>query len=102
MLSAVSSVVTYSVCLQSDHPVLDSRFLMYEAQQAFYYGLPHHLALASVTSNPARVLGMDHRIGHVREGALRLRRRYTHHGLTSSQDMMPVRAACRVYLARLK
>ena len=35
--------------VQSDHPVLDSRFLLYEAQQAFLYGLPDNLALAAVT-----------------------------------------------------
>lgn len=54
--------------LQSDHPVLDSRFLLWEAQQAYYYGLPHNLALAAVTSTPAGILGQDHRIGYVKEG----------------------------------
>ncbi|KAJ7054365.1 carbohydrate esterase family 9 protein [Mycena amicta] len=53
---------------QSDHPVLDSRFLLFEAQQAHYYGLPWTLALASVTSTPARIMGMDHRIGRIIEG----------------------------------
>ena len=55
---------------QSDHPVLDSRFLLWEAQQAYYYGLPHHLALAAVTSTPAAVMGQGHRIGFVKEGAV--------------------------------
>ena len=49
--------------------MLDSRFLLGEAQQAYYYGLPHNLALASVTTTPAGVLGQDHRIGYVKEGA---------------------------------
>ena len=53
---------------KSDHPITDSRHLIYEAQQAYYYGLPHNLALASVTSNAAEVLGMGHRIGYVKEG----------------------------------
>ncbi|KIY48772.1 hypothetical protein FISHEDRAFT_65620 [Fistulina hepatica ATCC 64428] len=57
-----------SVVMKSDHPVLDSRFLLFEAQQAHYYGLRAPTALASVTSTPARILGMDHRIGHVKEG----------------------------------
>ena len=57
---------------QSDHPVLNSRYLVYEAQQAHYYGLPHNLALASVTSTPAKVMGMDHRVGYVKEGAQRV------------------------------
>lgn len=55
---------------QSDHPVLNSRYLLYEAQQAYYYGFPENLALASVTSNSAEVMGMGHRIGYVREGAI--------------------------------
>lgn len=46
----------------------DSRFLLWEAQQAHYYGLPHNLALAAVTSTPAGVLGQDHRIGYIKEG----------------------------------
>ncbi|OBZ68120.1 hypothetical protein A0H81_11871 [Grifola frondosa] len=56
------------VVMKSDHPVLDSRFLVYEAQQAHFYGLSHNLALASVTTTPAEVLGQDHRIGYVKEG----------------------------------
>ncbi|KAI0643970.1 composite domain of metallo-dependent hydrolase [Trametes meyenii] len=56
------------VVMKSDHPVLDSRFLLFEAQQAYYYGLPHNLALSAVTTTPASVLGLDHRIGFVRQG----------------------------------
>ena len=46
----------------------NSRFLLYEAQQAFVYGLPDNLAIAAVTSTPAEVMGMGHRIGYVKEG----------------------------------
>ncbi|KAF9566706.1 carbohydrate esterase family 9 protein [Agrocybe pediades] len=56
------------VVMKSDHPVLNSRHLLNEAQQAHYYGLPHNLALASVTSTPAKVLGYDHRIGFIKPG----------------------------------
>jgi hypothetical protein len=42
---------------------------MYEAQQAHYFSLPANLALASVTSIPATVAGLSHRIGIIREGA---------------------------------
>ncbi|PIL26899.1 hypothetical protein GSI_10037 [Ganoderma sinense ZZ0214-1] len=56
------------VVMTSDHPVLDSRFLLWEAQQAHYYGLPHNLALAAVTSTPASVMGQSHRIGFLKEG----------------------------------
>ncbi|KDR75829.1 hypothetical protein GALMADRAFT_248549 [Galerina marginata CBS 339.88] len=56
------------VVMKSDHPVLNSRHLLNEAQQAHYYGLPHNLALASVTTTPATVLGYDHRIGFIKPG----------------------------------
>lgn len=36
---------------QSDHPVLDSRYLIFEAAQANHYGLNTSLALASVTTS---------------------------------------------------
>ncbi|KAF8640067.1 hypothetical protein AX17_001308 [Amanita inopinata Kibby_2008] len=57
------------VIMQSDHPVLNSRYLMYEAQQAHYYGLSPHRAIASVTSVPATASGLWHRIGTLFEGA---------------------------------
>ncbi|KAF9012391.1 hypothetical protein BDQ17DRAFT_1419786 [Cyathus striatus] len=56
------------VVMKSDHPVLNSRYLLYEAQQAHYYGLSANLAIASVTSTPATVIGQDHRIGFIRTG----------------------------------
>ncbi|KAJ7105768.1 hypothetical protein C8R43DRAFT_1140744 [Mycena crocata] len=56
------------VVLKSDHPVVNSRHLVYEAQQAHYFGLQTNLALASVTSTPARIMGPDHRIGRLIEG----------------------------------
>ena len=43
---------------------------MFEAQQAHYYGLNPALALASVTSTPAKAAGMDHRVGTIAEGLL--------------------------------
>lgn len=48
--------------------MLDSRFLLYEAQQAHYYGLDTNLALLSVTGTPAQVIGQDHRIGFINKG----------------------------------
>lgn len=53
---------------QSDHPVLDSRFLLYEAQQAHYFGLDYDLALASITTTPAELQGFGHRLGYVKAG----------------------------------
>ncbi|KAJ7607296.1 hypothetical protein DFH06DRAFT_1380161 [Mycena polygramma] len=56
------------VVMKSDHPVLNSRHLMYEAQQAHYYGLNPALALASVTSTPATALGVGWRVGMLAAG----------------------------------
>lgn len=39
------------VIMKSDHPVLDSRHLVYEAQQAHYYGLHAAIALSAVTTS---------------------------------------------------
>ena len=47
---------------------MNSRYLMFEAQQAHYYGLNPALALASVTSTPAQAAGMDYRVGTIAEG----------------------------------
>ncbi|KAF8622060.1 hypothetical protein AX15_007211 [Amanita polypyramis BW_CC] len=57
------------VVMKSDHPFLNSRYLMYEAQQAHYFGLSHQRAIASVTSVPATAVGLWHRIGALFEGA---------------------------------
>lgn len=48
--------------------MLNSRYLLYEAQQAHYYGLADNIALAAVTTTPATVMGMDHRVGFLKEG----------------------------------
>ncbi|KAG5648919.1 hypothetical protein DXG03_000268 [Asterophora parasitica] len=57
------------VVMKSDHPVINSRYLLHEAQQAHYFSLPANLSLASVTSTPATIAGLAHRIGFLREGA---------------------------------
>ena len=69
---------------------MNSRYLMFEAQQAHYYGLNPALALASVTSTPAKAAGMDHRVGTIAEG-LSLDTSYPYQSLTFAiQDMMLV------------
>ncbi|KAJ7228499.1 carbohydrate esterase family 9 protein [Mycena pura] len=57
------------VVMKSAHPVVNSRYLLQEAQLAHHYGLPPFLALASVTSIPATAAGLAHRIGSLHEGA---------------------------------
>ncbi|CAG8555495.1 1968_t:CDS:10 [Paraglomus occultum] len=56
------------VALKSDHPVLNSQHLAFEAAIASYYGLSEHQALAAITSVPARALGIDHRVGRIAVG----------------------------------
>ncbi|KAG1899770.1 uncharacterized protein F5891DRAFT_1036409 [Suillus fuscotomentosus] len=56
------------VVMKSDHPVVNSRYLLHEAAQAHYYGLNPALALLSVTYTPATAMGMGHRIGMLKAG----------------------------------
>ena len=56
-----------TVIMKSDHPVLDSRYLTFEAQQAHHFGFSAHKALASVTTSSAEVAGLGHRVGYVRD-----------------------------------
>lgn len=56
------------VAMKSDHPVLNSQHLVYEAAQARHYGLSELLSIASVTTVPAKALGLDHRIGKIAVG----------------------------------
>jgi hypothetical protein len=48
--------------------VLNAQHLLYEAQIGHHYGLDEDLAIASLTSVPAKALGLDHRIGYARVG----------------------------------
>ncbi|KAF7292325.1 Amidohydro-3 domain-containing protein [Mycena chlorophos] len=57
------------IALKSGHPTINARYLIQEAQFAHYFGLPPRLALAAVTSVPAKAIGLDHRIGILEEGA---------------------------------
>ncbi|OJA11255.1 hypothetical protein AZE42_05686 [Rhizopogon vesiculosus] len=52
-----------NVVIKSDHPVVNSRYLLHEAAQAHYCGLDSALALLSVTYAPATAIGMGHMIG---------------------------------------
>ncbi|KIY68393.1 hypothetical protein CYLTODRAFT_421612 [Cylindrobasidium torrendii FP15055 ss-10] len=56
------------VIMKTDHPHISDRYLLHEAQQAHYYGLPWNVALSSVISTPATVMGLDHRIGFIDQG----------------------------------
>ncbi|KAH8822344.1 carbohydrate esterase family 9 protein [Flagelloscypha sp. PMI_526] len=60
------------VSFKTDHSVhnsvMDSRFLTFEAQQGHYYGFAPNLALSSITTTSAKRMGLDHRLGYVRQG----------------------------------
>ncbi|WYZ42326.1 hypothetical protein EsH8_VI_000025 [Colletotrichum jinshuiense] len=52
----------------SDNPVLNAQHVLFEAAKAYRYGLPYHVALSSVTSAPAELLGLSQRIGKIKPG----------------------------------
>ncbi|KAI1764435.1 composite domain of metallo-dependent hydrolase [Hypoxylon sp. FL1150] len=54
--------------LTRDHPAEHGQWLIYEAQIAHHFGLDTESAIASIISLPARLLGLDNRIGFVRPG----------------------------------
>ncbi|KAF8447198.1 hypothetical protein L210DRAFT_3525216 [Boletus edulis BED1] len=58
----------FPVVMKSDHSVINSRYLLHEAAQAHYFGLPTNIALLSITATPADAMGLGHRIGHIKEG----------------------------------
>ncbi|KAI9220083.1 hypothetical protein BC828DRAFT_348638 [Blastocladiella britannica] len=53
---------------KSDHPVLHSQYLVHESARAIQYGLPEQSVLRALTSSPAKLLGLDHRVGSVEVG----------------------------------
>ncbi|KAF9012657.1 carbohydrate esterase family 9 protein [Cyathus striatus] len=57
------------VVMKTDHPAINNRYLLHEAQQAHHFSLPDNLALTSVTSVPAAAAGLSHRIGVLKKGA---------------------------------
>ncbi len=58
----------FDVVYVSDHPALNGQYLLREAAAAHNFGLPTKPALASLFSVPARTIGLDDRIGYLREG----------------------------------
>lgn len=52
----------------SDNPVLNAQHVVFEAAKGYKFGLPYHAALASVTSEPADLLGFGQRLGKIKPG----------------------------------
>lgn len=56
------------VAITTDHPVVPIDFLVHQASLAVKEGLPRQVALEALTINPARMLGLDGRIGALAPG----------------------------------
>ena len=57
-----------TVARKSDHPVIDSKWLINEAAKAHHYGVPEQTAIQMVTRNPARLIGLGDRLGTLEVG----------------------------------
>lgn len=56
------------ISLITDHPVIPINFLMHQVTLAIKEGLDRETALRAVTINPAKVLGVDARVGSLEVG----------------------------------
>ncbi len=57
-----------TIALTTDHPVVPVHFLVYQAALAVKEGLDPKVALEALTINPARILGVDDRVGSLKLG----------------------------------
>jgi imidazolonepropionase-like amidohydrolase len=57
-----------TIAITTDHPVVPIHFLIHQASLAVKEGLDAAAALRAVTINPARILGVDDRIGSLEPG----------------------------------
>lgn len=57
-----------TVAITTDHPVIPLQYLMLCVSLAVKAGMKTDEAFRAVTINPARILGLDHRIGSVKKG----------------------------------
>lgn len=56
------------IALTTDHPVVPIAYLVHQATFAVKEGLDSETALRSITVNPARIMGLDDRVGSLRPG----------------------------------
>ena len=56
------------VCLMTDHPVVPIQYLPMCAGIAIKHGMKAEKALEAITINPARVLGIDNKVGSIEVG----------------------------------
>ena len=52
----------------TDSPVVPQQYLSLSAALAAKAGLPEYEAIKAITINPAKILGLDNRVGSIKEG----------------------------------
>ncbi len=57
-----------TIAITTDHPVVPINFLIHQASLAVKYGLDRDTALQALTINPARIAGVDERLGSLEPG----------------------------------
>ena len=57
-----------TVSLHTDNPVIEERNYIEQAAIINHYGMPDEAALQTVTINPAKILGIDQRVGSIDPG----------------------------------
>ncbi len=57
-----------TIAITTDHPVVPIHFLVYQAALAVKEGLDPATALRAITLHPARIMGVDERIGSLAAG----------------------------------
>ncbi len=57
-----------TIAITTDHPVVPINFLIHQASLAVKYGLDRDTALQALTINPARIAGVDDRLGSLEPG----------------------------------
>jgi imidazolonepropionase-like amidohydrolase len=57
-----------TIAITTDHPVVPINFLAYQAALSVKEGLDRDVALRALTINPARILGIDGRLGSLEPG----------------------------------
>ena len=57
-----------TIAITTDHPVVPIHFLVHQATLAVKEGLDRDEALRALTINPARIMGLDARVGSLAKG----------------------------------
>jgi imidazolonepropionase-like amidohydrolase len=57
-----------TIAITTDHPVVPINFLIHEASLSVKHGLDPVVALEALTINPARIIGIDDRLGSLEPG----------------------------------